>query len=113
MLLVNRLFSFSVLPMRPIVCGCHVQEAGRRAGTENVLGIVGIGAAAAIVTKEQESTARHMAAMRDDLQDRLLHAFPQVLPAHVACDKYQRNRLALAKLQHIPFKLKATEQNWK
>lgn len=72
-----------------------MQEAGRRAGTENVLGIVGVGAAAAIVTKEQESTARHMAAMRDDLQDQMLHAFPEVLPVHAACDMYEWNRLAL------------------
>ncbi|KAL3145998.1 hypothetical protein ABBQ38_015358 [Trebouxia sp. C0009 RCD-2024] len=53
------------------------QEAGRRAGTENVLGIVGLGAAAEIVTKEQALTTAHMAAMRDDLQARLLRAFPQ------------------------------------
>ena len=33
---------------------------------------------------EQEATAGHMAAMRDDLRDRLLCAFPQVLPVHVA-----------------------------
>ena len=55
-----------------------MQEAGRRAGTENVLGIVGLGAAAELVTQEQEATATHMAAMRDSLQNRLVHAFPQV-----------------------------------
>ena len=54
------------------------QEAGRRAGTENVLGIVGLGAAAEIVTQEQAATAAHMAEMRDSLQQRLLHAWPQV-----------------------------------
>lgn len=53
------------------------QEAGRRAGTENVMGIVGLGAAAQIVTREQEATAKHMAVMRDDLQEQLLNAFPQ------------------------------------
>ena len=63
--------------------GWQLQEAGRRAGTENVLGIVGLGAAAEIVNTEQEASARHMAAMRDDLQDRLLRVFPQVLPVHV------------------------------
>ena len=62
----------------------QLQEAGRRAGTENVLGIVGLGAAAEVVRAEQEATARHMAIMRDDLQDRLLCAFPQVLPELVA-----------------------------
>lgn len=54
------------------------QEGGKRAGTENVLGIVGLGAAAEVVTQEQAATAVHMAALRDDLQQRLLHAFPQV-----------------------------------
>lgn len=43
-----------------------------------MLGIVGLGAAAEIVTKEQALTTAHMAAMRDDLQARLLRAFPQV-----------------------------------
>jgi len=56
-----------------------MQEQGRRAGTENVLGIVGLGAAAEIVTREQAATESHMAAMRDDLQERLLHAFPEVI----------------------------------
>ena len=49
-----------------------------------MLGIVGFGAAAEVVHAEQEATARHMAAMRDDLQDRLLCAFPQVMPELVA-----------------------------
>lgn len=53
------------------------QEQGRRAGTENVLGIVGLGAAAEIVTQEQAATESHMATMRDDLQERLLRAFPE------------------------------------
>ncbi len=56
-----------------------MQEAGRRAGTENVLGIVGLGAAAEIVIREQAATETHMAAMRDDLQERLLRAFPEVI----------------------------------
>ena len=63
-----------------------MQEAGRRAGTENVLGIVGLGAAAELVHAEQEAAARHMAAMRDDLQDSLLCNFPQVLPVNAACE---------------------------
>ena len=47
------------------------------------MGIVGLGAAAQIVTREQEATAKHMAVMRDDLQEQLLNAFPQVA-LHVA-----------------------------
>ena len=43
---------------------------------------MGLGAAAEIVTKEQALTTAHMAAMRDDLETRLLRAFPQVKPTH-------------------------------
>ena len=46
------------------------------------MGIVGLGAAAEIVSKEQALTTAHMAAMRDNLQARLLRAFPQVKPTH-------------------------------
>jgi cysteine desulfurase len=42
-------------------------EAGRRAGTENVLEIVGIGAAAEIAEADLDSNAAHMRAMRDRL----------------------------------------------
>jgi len=67
-----------------------MQEEGRRAGTENVLGIVGLGAAAEIVTQEQAATESHMAAMRDDLQERLLRAFPEVI-CHSCRHVYQRS----------------------
>ena len=43
-----------------------------------MLGIVGLGAAAELVTLEQEATARHMASMRDALQHQLVQAFPSV-----------------------------------
>ncbi len=43
------------------------QESGRRAGTENVIGIVGLGAAATIAAQDLERNARHMASMRDVL----------------------------------------------
>jgi cysteine desulfurase len=42
-------------------------ERNRRAGTENVLEIVGLGAAAAIAAEELETTAAHLAEMRDRL----------------------------------------------
>lgn len=56
-----------------------MQEAGRRAGTENVLGIVGLGAAAKLVSQEQQATAQHMAALRDSLQQQLVKALPEVV----------------------------------
>lgn len=48
------------------------QEKGRRAGTENVLGIVGFGAAAALCRRELLLRAPEVAALRDDFETRLL-----------------------------------------
>ena len=54
------------------------QEAGRRAGTENVLLVAGLGAAAQLAHEEAEQTYRHMLVTRDRLQARLTQALPQV-----------------------------------
>ncbi len=43
------------------------QERGRRAGTENVAGIVGFGAAARLARQEMEVRAAHMRTLRDRL----------------------------------------------
>jgi cysteine desulfurase len=50
-------------------------EAGRRAGTENIPGIVGLGAAAALAAREMKERAARMAATRDRLRDALLARF--------------------------------------
>ena len=54
------------------------QEFGRRAGTESVLHVVGLGAAAEVAHREAAATRAHMAAMRDRIKDRLAEAVPQV-----------------------------------
>jgi cysteine desulfurase len=64
-------------PMAPLVRGGG-QERNRRAGTENVAGIVGFGAAAALVLEDLASEAAGVAALRDRLEARLL-AVPGVL----------------------------------
>ena len=46
-------------------------ESDRRAGTENVLEIVGLGAAAQLATQELEETTAHLRATRDRLWDGL------------------------------------------
>ena len=44
------------------------QETGRRAGTENILEIVGLGKACEIAARKLEPNCRHLQAMRDRLQ---------------------------------------------
>jgi cysteine desulfurase len=63
-------------PMAPLVRG-GAQERNRRAGTENVAGIVGFGVAAALAREALEADAGRVAALRDALEARLL-AIPGV-----------------------------------
>ena len=48
------------------------QERNRRAGTENVAGIVGLGCAAAIAADDLATEAPRLSALRDRLEERLL-----------------------------------------
>ncbi len=53
------------------------QERGWRAGTENVAGIAGFGAAAAAARRNREAERRHVGALRDRLEAGLMAAFPR------------------------------------
>jgi len=55
------------------------QESGRRAGTENVLEIVGLGEACAIAARGLEANGRHFEAMRDRLWAGLSREIPDLL----------------------------------
>ncbi|MDJ0784458.1 MAG: cysteine desulfurase family protein [Desulfosarcinaceae bacterium] len=59
---------------------CHGagQENGRRAGTENVLEIVGLGKACEIAAAQLDHNARHMREMRDRLETGLESALQEV-----------------------------------
>lgn len=57
--------------MAPLVRG-GAQERNRRAGTENVAGIVGFGAAAALAGERLADEAARCAALRDRLESRLV-----------------------------------------
>ena len=60
---------------RPFLRGGH-QERGRRAGTENVPYIIGMGKACELAGANIEAERTHVAAMRDRLQAGLLAAIP-------------------------------------
>jgi cysteine desulfurase len=64
-------------PMVPFVLGAG-HERGLRPGTENVAAIVGLGRACAIAASDMETAAVRVAALRDDLWQRLESAVPGV-----------------------------------
>jgi cysteine desulfurase len=53
-------------------------EGGRRSGTANVPGIVGLGRACALVAQEQEADAYRLAGLRDRLLAHLREALPEL-----------------------------------
>ncbi|MFQ5927798.1 MAG: cysteine desulfurase NifS [Terriglobia bacterium] len=61
--------------LRPLVFGGH-HERDRRPGTENVAGIVGLGAAAELARMHLGKEAERVSALRDELEARVLAAVP-------------------------------------
>jgi cysteine desulfurase len=62
----------------PLVDG-GIQEGGRRGGTENVPGLVGLGRAAALARAEMSARAAALVPLRDRLLDELPRRIPHVL----------------------------------
>ncbi len=60
----------------PFLIGGH-QEKGRRGGTENVAGIVGLGKACELAAANMEKENTYVKALRDRLESGLLAAIPQ------------------------------------
>ncbi|MCB1183780.1 cysteine desulfurase NifS [bacterium] len=61
--------------LRPLVVGGH-QERGRRAGTENVAGIAGLGVACELAAVHIDEENTRVRALRDRLEQGLLAAIP-------------------------------------
>jgi cysteine desulfurase len=73
---IGALYIRSGTRLRQLLYGGHHQR-GFRPGTENVAGIVGLGKAAEIARKSLADDARRVSALRDKLQQGLLHSVPQ------------------------------------
>jgi cysteine desulfurase len=65
------------VPVEPLIKGGR-QERRRRAGTENVAGIVGFGVAAELAAAEPDKAAE-VAALRDELEERALAVEPDTV----------------------------------
>jgi cysteine desulfurase len=74
---VGALFIRQGLDIEKLVHGAG-QEMGKRAGTENVLEIVGLGKACDIIHRSLNAGARHMQQMRDELYQGLKRELPQI-----------------------------------
>ncbi len=74
---VGALYIRKGLRLNPLIHG-GAQERNRRAGTENLAGIVGLGAAIELATAQLEEKAGQIAALRDDLIDGIMSAVPEV-----------------------------------
>ena len=65
------------VPFCPLIHGGH-QERGRRAGTENTLGIVGLGKAVEMRGLEMDDEAKRIAALRNALKQGIEERIPDV-----------------------------------
>ena len=83
---VGALYVRRGMTFQPFIIGGH-QERSRRAGTENVAGIVGMGKAAELAVRHQQDDYARIGALRDLLQDSLLESCPS---ARVNGDKVKR-----------------------
>lgn len=74
---VGALFVRRGVPFRPFILGGH-QERGRRAGTENVAGIVALGKAMELATASLEEENSRVKTLRDRLEQGIMQTIPDV-----------------------------------
>ncbi len=107
---VGMLYVRRGVPLLPLIEG-GAQERRRRAGTENVPGIVGLATALRLVQEERDSLSAHCAHLRDRLFEGLLGAIPfarlnghrtQRLPNNVnLCFEFVEGESVLLKLDQL------------
>jgi cysteine desulfurase len=76
----------------PLICGGG-QERGMRAGTENVAGIAGFGAAAAVARRERAAEAAQMLVLRQQLEEGLRAISPQAVIFAAAAERLPNTTL--------------------
>ena len=65
------------LRLMPLLDG-GIQEDGRRGGTENMPGIIGMGKAAELAARDMAERSKRLTELRDRLIDGLLQAIPRL-----------------------------------
>lgn len=71
-------FIRSSLKISPLLIGGS-QELGRRAGTENLSGIVGLAAAIEILSRHQETITQELRQRRDQLEQGIIQTIPHIV----------------------------------
>ncbi len=74
---IGILYIRSGVPIQPLIHGGHHQQ-GKRAGTENVLGIIGMGKACEILKDEWRENVKKVKQLRDRLEKGIIERIPNV-----------------------------------
>lgn len=75
---VGLLWTASHVRLQPQIVGGG-QERGLRSGTENVPGVIGFAKAMELAERHRKSESERLRTLRDDLQQRLIAAFPDAV----------------------------------
>ena len=75
---VGLLYAARSVELQPQIVGGG-QEQGRRSGTENVPGVIGMAVALEHADAARKTEVRRLAELRDDLEQRLVAAFPDAV----------------------------------
>lgn len=93
---VGALYVRKGVRIKPLIFGGG-HERGMRSGTENVPGMVGLGAAAELAMAEMESEAVRQAALRDTLLDGLVARIPDLFVTGHRTQRLPNNASIIAK----------------